>query len=57
MSTRYKFDNPTGVYFISFATVGRGFGIGARLPPVSFAACVYGFGRKVWEMKMRNTVA
>ncbi len=22
MSTRYKFDNPTGVYFISFATVG-----------------------------------
>jgi putative transposase len=22
MSTRYKFDNPSGVYFISFATVG-----------------------------------
>jgi hypothetical protein len=22
MSTRYRFDNPTGVYFISFTTVG-----------------------------------
>jgi hypothetical protein len=49
MSTRYKFDNPTGVY-----TVGWGFGNGARLPTLSFAACVYGFGRKVWEMKMET---